>query len=223
MADSDDFAWDADDFDPDAGFAKPNGDKWVGEDENLVIPVEDQASAATGNGSSASSKPKKSKSERIEEKKAARRKGEDDDSATLTEMEEKLKRLMLQKQADLGHAQDLFGEATNTIPQTTEEFAELGKTLADQVSKFSGEAGYFTLLENLVRHATVSMDPEDCRRLAATLTAVAQEKNKLVKDKKGPAKKKGKKLNLSKGAKRDEFDLTGGGDGGGYDDDMDFM
>ena len=30
-----------------------------------------------------------------------------------------------------------FTEATNTIPQTTEEFAELGKTLADQVSKFS--------------------------------------------------------------------------------------
>ena len=66
-------AWDAEDFDPDAGFSKPgeSEDTWEGEDEGLKIEEEEEVKSKV-----TATVQKKSKQQRIEEKKAKRREEE---------------------------------------------------------------------------------------------------------------------------------------------------
>ncbi|CAI7996208.1 Eukaryotic translation initiation factor 3 subunit J [Geodia barretti] len=228
MSDGED-AWDADDFNPEAGFVKPSeegGDVWEGEDEGLVIEDDKQDPKL---------KPvavaKKSKAERIEEKKAKRRdeeqKGkvateskEPESVSAEEQLEEKRKVEEAQREADLESAKELFGVSVagsgdhleRMNPKTPEEFEEFRSALSKKITEFEASTHYTTFLEGLFRSVCTPLDVEDLRRLSSAIGAMATEKQKLKQP--HTKKKKGGKVvlgSVGKGSKRVDMN---------YDDDL---
>ena len=212
-----DCEWDADDFEPVAPDAKPVAtDKWEGEDEDDGIKdnwddEDDEEKKEGGDEVKAVQvKKKKGLQARLAEKEAKKKQLEQERreqaeaariaAENMTPEEraaEQARRKQAQEDADLEMARLTFGDdlqkPTGEIdgfrPVTESEFEKFRTLLTDKICKFDKSPHYVTFVETLARELCLGVDPEDIKKISSSLTAVANEKTKLVK----PAKKKGKK------------------------------
>lgn len=75
-------------------------------------------------------------------------------------------------------------------PATREEFDQLAKAIVANVSRFEKHGLYVQFIETLSRELATSIsDPLDVKKVASTLTALANEKQKLIKEKESKKKK----------------------------------
>ena len=111
-------------------------------------------------------------------------------------------------------------------PATGDDFELLAKAVVSSFARFEKHGLYVQFLETLARELAMSIqDPLDIKRIASNLTALANEKQKLIKEKETKKKKAPVKkavLNRSEDI-YDDVAIEGGGTGGAYDDEFDFM
>ncbi|XP_002730847.1 eukaryotic translation initiation factor 3 subunit J-A-like [Saccoglossus kowalevskii] len=224
--------WDADDFDPDAGFRKPAvTDKWEGEDEEDDVKdawdlssEEDDAKDDSGEVKAVEVKKKKPLKDRIKEKEEKRRKeieerkaAEEEAKKKLTPEEiaaEKLRQQKVVEDADLELAKEAFGITENdnrkTIdsmnPSNHEEFEEFCKLVTEKLLGYEKTPYYVPFLENLFRDCCAGLEAEDVKRLGSTLNVLSSEKAKANKAKGKTKKKKGPAPGGLKASKRDELE-----------------
>ncbi|KAI8801489.1 eukaryotic translation initiation factor 3 subunit J [Cladochytrium replicatum] len=203
------------------------------EDENPKIPAKASSPAP----------PKKKKTlqqklqEKKEEEERKRREAAEKAAAEDNETSEERKRRLLERQveSDMANAVDLFAggapeapAASSSIldtlkPSTKEEFDQYVKAVAENVQPFEKSGLFSYFVESLARELSISLNVDDTKRIAATLTAVANEKQKALKEAPGRKKKGGvvaKKAMLKGSTGRD---TTNYGDDELYDDFEDFM
>lgn len=172
---------------------------------------------------------KKSKAQRIAERQAekARRALEGDDSSSDDDETEAQKRERLRRteqEADLRHAQDLFGEIgisnnrkatpagailtdpkdpNNTInlaelplfnPQTKTQFENLRNTLIPIIAGNSKKAHYGLFMQEFAKQLSKDLASDQIKKIASTLTTLSNEKLKEEK----AAEKGGKKSKAAK-------------------------
>lgn len=219
-------------------------DRWSGEDEDedgLKDNWDDEEEEKdASNVPKSQPKKKKTLAEKIAEKEAAKReevlaKMAQAEAERVLSPEEERRR---QEESDLELTKDAFGcdeEITevppgvktidNFAPKSKEEFAELASMIVAKLTTLEYKTDYNYFLETLVRDSCAGREPEDIKKISNTLTLLANEKQKLNKDKNKGKKKAGatKKNTLATGkgvgkAGYDDYDDYG------YDDDFgDFM
>lgn len=171
----------------------------------------------------------KSKSQRIEEKRMEamrRRQEEEDESSDEEEEDEAEKRARLRKteqDADLKHAEDLFGDVgvsknrsapkpvtlqdssdpTKSIelsslsifnPQTKDQFLKLRESLVPLISSNSKKAQYVLFLQEFTKQISKDLPSDQIKKIASGLTTLSNEKMKEEK----AAEKGGKKTKAAK-------------------------
>ncbi len=194
----------------------------------------------------------KSKSQRIEERRTQnmRRRQEEDDEES-SEEDEATKRERLrktEKEADLKHAEDLFGDLTvaksrpsakavtildpsdsgKTIdlsslpifnPQTKDQFTTLRDTLAPLLAANTNKAHYVLFLQEFVKQIAKDLPSDHIKKVASGLTTLSNEKMKEEKAaEKGGKKTKAAKTKATLSANRD---LVSRADTTSYDDNLD--
>jgi hypothetical protein len=76
------------------------------------------------------------------------------------------------------------------VPTNKEGFDKLAKGVAATVKRFQNHGLYFSFMETVVRELAMTVkDPVDVKKLASDLTALANEKQRLQKEKDGKKKK----------------------------------
>ncbi|KAJ1550946.1 hypothetical protein HK096_004065, partial [Nowakowskiella sp. JEL0078] len=129
--------------------------------------------------------------------------------------EEKKKRLQQQVlESDLENARELFGvtqiksDDTLTldtlIPKNKEEFDTYLATLIERTKKFENHGLYPNFVESLARNLVSSLSVENIRKVASTLTAVSNEKQKALKEAAAKGKKSTKKAVLRGSVRNDD-------------------
>lgn len=110
-------------------------------------------------------------------------------------------------------------------PAVREEFDELAKAVVKSFARFEKHGLYVQFVESLSRELAMTLnDPLDVKKVASTLTALANEKQKMIKEKESKKKKAPVKKTLNRSEDiYDDVALEGGGEGGAYDDEFDFM
>ncbi|KAI8897343.1 eukaryotic translation initiation factor 3 subunit J [Globomyces pollinis-pini] len=98
-------------------------------------------------------------------------------------------------------------DATN--PKSRAELEDYAKLLSKKIATFENQLSYPNFVEILVRDLVASLSVDDTRKISSSLSAMINEKQKLLKDSKG--KKKAKKAVANVAARG--IDLTN------YDDD----
>ncbi|OCL03661.1 translation initiation factor eIF3 subunit [Glonium stellatum] len=194
----------------------------------------------------------KSKSERIEEKRmeAMRRRQEEEEESSEEEEDEATKRARLRKteqDADLKHAEDLFGEigisknrsASKPVtlqdssdpaksidlsslgifnPQTKDQFLKLRETLVPLISSNSKKAQYVLFLQEFTKQIAKDLPSDQIKKIASGLTTLSNEKMKEEKAaEKGGKKTKAAKTKVALVAARDTSYKA---DTTAYDDDL---
>lgn len=220
-------SWDDEDYEPvettAAVVAGGGADRWSGEDEDedgLKDNWDDEEEEKdTSNVPKSQPKKKKTLAEKIAEKEAAKREevlakmAQADAERELTpeeEMSQKLRDQKMQEEADLELAKEAFGitevlpgvkTIDNFEPKTKEEFAELASMIVEKLSALEYKTDYNYFLETLVRDSCAGREPEDIKKISNMLTLLANEKQKLNKDKNKGKKKAGatKKNTLAAG------------------------
>eukprot|EP00914_Ancora_sagittata_P013043 GHVO01025327.1.p1 GENE.GHVO01025327.1~~GHVO01025327.1.p1 ORF type:complete len:239 (+),score=65.13 GHVO01025327.1:23-739(+) len=222
MSDAD---WDAEDFEPQevGAAAVVASDKWDGEDEDGDVKDnwDEEDTKENDNKITATQvKKKKSLKDRIAEKEAKRKeeaekkRKEEEAIKDLTPEDaaaEKLRQQKLQEDADLelmkglvGTNEELRGDSIDSmLPSSKEDFNQFQELVTKKISSLSSSAHYVTFLENLYRDLCLSCESEDIKRLASTLNALANEKNKLQKGPKSKKKGAKSKANLKAGKTSD--------------------
>lgn len=196
---------------------------------------------------------KKSKAQRIEEHREANRRrraleGDDDESEDDEDEAEKKARLKLQeKDADLRHAQDLFGDvdlrnnkkAANKAtviadasnpgqaidlsslplfkPSTKNQFDQLSDALTPLIRASSSKPHFSLWMPNFAKGICQDMNSADIKKVASALTALSNEKMKEEKAKDGSKKTKAAKQKTTLAADRGVG--RGAADTNAYDDD----
>jgi len=209
-----DCEWDADDFEPAAAEVKSDVvDKWDGEDEEGDVKDnwddEEKEEGEEGAEKAVQVKKKKGLQARLAEKEALKKKLEQErreqaEAARVAEenmtpeerSEEHLRRKQAQEDADLEMARLTFGDEPEKAgeidgfqPITEDSFTKFRTLLTEKISKFDKSPHYVSFIELLARDLCLGVDPEEIKKIANSLTTVANEKIKLTK----PAKKKNKK------------------------------
>jgi len=207
-------SWDDEDYEPADAVTNVVGggavDRWSGEDEDddgLKDNWDDEEEEKdTSNVPKTQPKKKKTLAEKIAEREAAKREevlakmAQAEAERKLTpeeEMEQKLRDQKMQEESDLELAKEAFGmndvlpgvkTIDNFSPKTKEEFAELSTMIVEKLSTLEYKTDFNYFLETLVRDCCAGREPEDIKKISNTLTLLANEKQKLNKD-----KNKGKK------------------------------
>ncbi|XP_064474243.1 eukaryotic translation initiation factor 3 subunit J-like [Ornithodoros turicata] len=214
--------WEKEDYKPPSFAKKPvTGDRWEGEDEEDVKENWDDEEDAAAEGEKAVAtqvKKKKTLSQIIQEKEEKRRKEaelkrvqKEEELQQMTPEEaqaEKLRRQQMQEEADLELAKEAFGLDTNVEgvdsfnPITKEDFDQFRKALCAKLTTLEKSALYIGFIDELLRDISINIEPEDLKRWASTLNAVANEKVKQQKMSKH--KKKGKKGGASLNVGKDD-------------------
>jgi translation initiation factor 3 subunit J len=237
-------SWDDEDYEPAETTAVVAGggggaDRWSGEDEDedgLKDNWDDEEEEKdTSNVPKSQPKKKKTLADKIAEKEAAKREevlakmAQAEAERELTPDEVRRR----QEEQDLELAKEAFGvdevvpgvkTIDNFVPKTKEEFAELASMIVQKLTTLEYKTDFSYFLETLVRDSCAGREPEDIKKISNTLTLLANEKQKLNKDKNKGKKKAGatKKNTLAagKGVAKAGYDDFGYDD---YDDYGDFM
>ncbi|XP_076801074.1 eukaryotic translation initiation factor 3 subunit J-like [Clavelina lepadiformis] len=212
--------WDDDGFEPAAPKVGVT-DKWEGEDEeeDLKDNWDDEDEEETPKPVEAPApEPKKGgkrylqqklKEKELERQKLAEKRMEEEMNKTPEEkMQEQLLAQKLAEESDLAVTQEMFSAQEldpekltldNFKPRTKENFIEFTKLLNEKLTTVEDSPHYMYLMEKVIESATVNLEPEQLKKLATSLNAIATEKIKQGKNKKGA--KKGQKVKLGGGMK----------------------
>lgn len=204
-------------------------DTWeAAEDSEAEREKEKKASEAKAKAEAEAKANKKPKSQRIEEKRMEnmKRRQEAEEASSEEEEDEATKRarvLAQQQEADLKHAEDLFGhigisknrsavkpvtvqdptDSANAIDLTTlsifnptsrEQFANLRTTLAPLLAANAKKAQYTLFMQELVKDICKDLPSDQIKKIASALTTLSNEKMKEEK----AAEKGGKKTKAAK-------------------------
>ncbi|XP_078283377.1 eukaryotic translation initiation factor 3 subunit J-like [Rhinoraja longicauda] len=228
-------AWDSADFETqEEQETKPVIlDKWEGEDEEEDVKdnwddeeekkLRAEFKVSEKKKLSDRIKEKEEKEKQLKKKTAALKNSlnaqEPAELSTEEQLAEKLRLAKLQEQADLEVAKDTFGMNNVTqfgidsmCPSTREDFTEFGKLLKEKITQFEKSIHYVDFLETLLRDISISLEPDDLKKLNNSLTSLCSEKLKQEKQIKGKKKKKapvlagGFKANLKDDL--DDYDYT---------------
>jgi len=106
-------------------------------------------------------------------------------------------------------------------PRSKEEFDEFAKLLVERIRKHEKQGMYANFVNEFIRELCLPLKDADVRKVANTLSTLANEKQKQIREKEKP-KKKGKAKPSLQVEKFDTADIT---DYGNYDDfeEDDFM
>ena len=194
----------------------------------------------------------KSKSQRIAERREEnmRRRMAQDEESSGEEEDEATRRARLRKSeqdADLRHAEDLFGGAGGSVkrttgkpitvvddanpsdvidlsslklfdPSTKEQFAKLRETLVPLLANNTKKAHYVLFLQEFTKQITKDLPSDQIKKVASGLTTLSNEKMKEEKAaEKGGKKSKAAKTKTSLVASRD---VSYKADTAAYDDDF---
>ncbi|KAF5342283.1 hypothetical protein D9611_001824 [Ephemerocybe angulata] len=205
---------------------KPVKSKWEGEDEEEEAPVSDWEESSDEESEEekkpvvAPPKKKGTLKQKLAEKEAEKAKrieaGElDYDSDDVLDPREKARRDRERElNADLTNAADLLGSAAlggtknpeldsliSAQPRTKEDFAKLSANIVEYIVKrHMTKPLYASFVEQLARDVSAPLKDVEVRKVASTLTTLANEKQKEQRDKTNGKKKKGGKPALG-GAK----------------------
>merc|ERR1711879_54266 len=176
-------------------------DRWSGEDEDEDGPKDnwddEEEEKDTSNVPKTQPKKKKTLAVKIAEREAAKREEVLAKMAQAEAERELTPEEKMQEESDLELAKEAFGmndvlpgvkTIDNFSPKTKEEFAELSSMIVEKLSTLEYKTDYSYFLETLVRDCCAGREPEDIKKISNTLTLLANEKQKLNKD-----KNKGKK------------------------------
>lgn len=198
------------------------------EDSEVEAEKAKKAAEAKAKADAEAAANKKSKSQRIEEKRMAtmRRKMQEEEESSSEEEDEASKRERLrqtEQDADLKHAEDLFGNVginknrgpskaavvidpsdpakaidLSTIPvfnaSTKEEFAKLRETLVPILAASSKKPHYTIFMQEFTKQISKDLPSDQIRKIASGLTTLSNEKMKEEK----AADKTGKKTKAAK-------------------------
>lgn len=232
-------SWDNDNFEP-----KPVldvDDRWEGEDEDDDLKDnwdDEDEEEAPKEVKPAPAPPKKGGKkylkEKLKEKEEAERKKREEfaqmEAAKTPEekMREQLLNQKLAEEADFEMMNEMLSSAPidpNAItldsfnPRTKEDFTEFGNLLKKKLSSLEESPHYFYLLDHVMASAAVPLKTEELKKMATSLNAIATEKIKQQKSKKGGKKSTKAKLGGGmKATRSDELD-----DFSQYNDYDDFM
>ncbi|XP_060063660.1 eukaryotic translation initiation factor 3 subunit J-like [Ylistrum balloti] len=230
-------AWDAEDFDVNAGFSSTT-DAWAGEDaEEVKDSWEDEeeekkeSADPKASETKAFQRKKKKLADRIAEKQAAKIKAQEEEQRVLTpeeELSEKLRQRKLQEESDLKLAKEAFGTSDITgidamFPETEEEYKEFEEALKNKITYFDKSKHYVSFIEKLFTDIVVTLETEDVKKVGSCITTIYQEKLKQQKELK---KKEKKKMKVTIKSERDgDFGDLAAASSGHYDDlyDEDFI
>jgi len=106
-------------------------------------------------------------------------------------------------------------------PKSKEEFDEFSKLLVERIRKHEKHSMYPNFINEFVRELCLPLKDADVRKVANTLSTLANEKQKQIREKEKPKKKAKAKPSLQV-EKFDTVDITNYGNDDYYDDD-DFM
>jgi len=230
--------WDDSDDEFEVDLKKGAKADWEDEDEASDAEDGAGAGAAGGGGGDGVSARKRLQMKREAEKKKAEEEAAAKSAAALAAAEEdsvsrKMRERLLVEEADLELTKELMGTSSerkggdvySALPKTKKEFLDFAKAMADVCAKFSKTAFYVDFLKEFDRQAASTLSADDCKNLAKTYNALANEK---VAEEKAAAGKKKKKagaraLVMERGDAYDSFGQGAGPGGGAYDDEVDFM
>ncbi|MCJ1357341.1 MAG: Translation initiation factor 3 subunit J component [Icmadophila ericetorum] len=203
-------------------------DSWdAAEDSDAEAEKAKKAAAAKTAAEAQAAANKKSKAQRIEEKRQAtmRRKLEEEDESSEESEDEAEKRERLRRteqDADLKHAEDLFGniginkrstvstvvaanpsDPTTSVnlatlplfnPNTKDQFLKLREALAPLLSANSKKAHYTIFMQEFTKQIVKDLPSDQIKKIASGLTTLSNEKMKEEK----AAEKGGKKTKAAK-------------------------
>lgn len=220
-------AWDDEDYEAaetPAAVVSAGGDRWSGEDEDEDGLKDnwddDEEEKDTSNVPKTQPKKKKTLADKIKEKEEAKREevlakmaqaAAERELTPEEELEQKMRGQKMAEESDLELAMEAFGSTAdvvpgvktidNFVPKTKEEFAELSQMMVKKLSALEYKTDFNYFLETLVRDSCAGREPEDIKKISNTLTLLANEKQKLNKDKNKGKKKAGatKKNTLATG------------------------
>ncbi|KAK4163397.1 eukaryotic translation initiation factor 3 subunit J [Cladorrhinum sp. PSN259] len=240
-------------FDDEEGDDSDVLDSWdAAEDSEVEREKAKKAAEAKAKADAEAAANKKSKAQRIEEKRAdrARQLAEEDDSEDETEAEKRERLRRTEKEADLAHAEDLFGsigiskrkanastsvvqlpgnDPSNTIdlsllpvfnPTTKSQFETLRNATAPLIASNYKKAHFVLFAQEYFKQIIKDCKSDEIKKIASSLTALSNEKMKEEK----AAEKGGKKTKAAK----TKTSLAGVSRGGAsadthvYDDNEDF-
>lgn len=191
---------------------------------------------------------KKSKSQRIEERRQEKMQrrldDEDEDSDDEDDADKRARLRLTEQEADLKHAQDLFGDIgiknrsgpkalisldpndpsksidLSTLPlfnpNTKDQFLMLRETLAPIINKNHSKAQYTLFLQEFVKLISKDLPSEQIKKIGSVLTTLSNEKMKEEKaSEKSGKKSKAAKSKIALNANRD---LSHRADVTAYDD-----
>ncbi|KAM7189528.1 putative translation initiation factor eif3 subunit protein [Rhypophila sp. PSN 637] len=215
-------------FDDEEGEDSDVLESWdAAEDSEVEREKAKKAAEAKAKAEAEAAAKKKSKAQRIAERQAARAAldaEEDDSSDEETEAQKRERLRRTEKEADLRHAQDLFGEIgisanrkattagviaidpkdpNNTInlaelpffnPQTKTQFENMRNTLIPIIGGNSKKPHYALFLQEFSKQLAKDLPSDQIKKIASTLTALSNEKLKEEK----AAEKGGKKSKAAK-------------------------
>ncbi|KAJ1920377.1 Translation initiation factor 3 subunit J component [Mycoemilia scoparia] len=108
-----------------------------------------------------------------------------------------------QLEADISNTEDLFSgltvadEKNSSIismnPNTENEFKDYQKALIEIIQKSQGKKYYKTFLNDFIRSLALPLNDTDVRKMASTLTTLANDKQKLAREATKGKKKSNKK------------------------------
>ena len=127
------------------------------------------------------------------------------------------------EESDLDNTRALFGTLA-IDPKMAENMKNTASQIASRLTPLANKKNYVDLLDHLLRELTVSCKAEEVRKLASTLSTIANTKQKVIRE----ADKGVKKVLTTAASKRPvvtvEDDMDFIDDEGDYDDyDDDFM
>lgn len=228
-------------------------DSWdAAEDSEVEREKAKKAAEAKAKADAEAAANKKSKAQRIAELKAERARaleasGDFGDEETEAERRARLRRT--EKESDLAHAEELFGDAarptrtisssvvvdakdpTNAVdlgamslfnPNTKTQFESLRNTLVPLISQHHKKAHYSLFLQEFAKQLAKELPSDQIKKIGSTLTTLSNEKLKEEKAaEKGGKKSKAQKskVNLNRPVENDYTPYDGGDDFG----DDDFM
>jgi len=99
----------------------------------------------------------------------------------------------------------------NINPKSKEEFDKFSKLLVDRIRKHEKQGMYVNFINEFVRELCSPLKDVDVRKVASSLTTLANEKQKQMKEKDKP-KKKGNSKPILQVEKFDSVDVTDYGD-----------
>ncbi|KAJ2488379.1 Translation initiation factor 3 subunit J component [Coemansia sp. RSA 2050] len=215
-------------------------DEW---DASDAEESEDDKEAAKPEAAAAKPQPTKKKTpeerwaERQAERQAAKAQmmaagGFDEGDSEDDGQSRKMRERQLQLESDANNVDDLFAGLTvkdvknrdvltALMPKTEAEFDELQTALVERIQKSQNHRLYVQFLEKLIRQLALPLKDVDMRKFASTLTTLANEKQRMVRDASKKKKNTSKKASVVTSTPKAKVDMNDYSNA--YDEYDDFM